>query len=153
MAPCPLLPVWRWCWSRQASSCSGRGDHQLPRPPGSTAAISSRGPPALPRPSAPVAPQLYCGHRLPRPPGSTAAIGSRSPPALLRPSAPKVPLLLQPPVLPFPLPPATGLRAQQGDYFKSAYFHRSWVQVNLLSGHGEQETDWCGAVQKPAELS
>lgn len=33
----------------------------------------------------------------------------------------------------------------EGDYFKSAYFHLSWVQVNLLAGHSEPETDWCGA--------
>lgn len=42
----------------------------------------------------------------------------------------------------------------KGDYFKSAYFRLSWVQVNLLAGHSEQETDWCGVAQKqPAELS
>jgi len=62
--------------------------HQLPRPPGSTAAIGSCGPPALLRPSAPTASWLYRGHRLPQPPSSTAAIGSQGPSAATTPRAP-----------------------------------------------------------------
>lgn len=66
-----------------------------------------------------------------------AAVGPR--PA----QPPRPPCLIQPcaPVL------------SEGDYFKSAYFHLPCVQVNLLAGHSEPETDWCGAVRKlPAEL-
>lgn len=42
----------------------------------------------------------------------------------------------------------------KGDYFKSAYFHLPWVQVNLLAGHSEPAAGRCGVVQRqPAELS
>lgn len=51
----------------------------------------------------------------------------------------------RPPVLPPQLIPPRACMLSKGDYFKSAYFHLSWVQVNLLAGHSEPGTDWCGA--------
>lgn len=73
----------------------------------------------------------------------------------LHPCHPSIPVQLQqegwppapshPPVLPPQLIPPCACMLSKGDYFKSAYFHLCWVQVNLLAGQSEPGTDWCGA--------